>query len=78
MFNTVDIAVIGGGASGLLAAITAKRQDKTKKVCIFEGLDRVGKKLITTGNGRCNITNKEISLSRFTDTSSSCFFTTAI
>lgn len=65
MFNTVDIAVIGGGASGLLAAITAKRQDKTKKVCIFEGLDRVGKKLITTGNGRCNITNKEISLSRF-------------
>ncbi len=65
MFVTVDIAVIGGGASGLLAAITAKRQDKTKRVCIFEGLDRVGKKLITTGNGRCNITNKEISLSRF-------------
>jgi len=65
MFGTVDIAVIGGGASGLLAAITAKRQDKTKRVCIFEGLDRVGKKLITTGNGRCNITNKEISLARF-------------
>ncbi len=65
MFGTVDIAVIGGGASGLVAAITAKRQDKTKRVCIFEGLDRVGKKLITTGNGRCNITNKEISLARF-------------
>ncbi len=65
MFGTVDVAVIGGGASGLLAAITAKRQDKTKKVCVFESLDRVGKKLITTGNGRSNITNKEISLARF-------------
>ena len=61
----VDVAVIGGGASGLVAAICAKRNNPDLSVYIFEGLDRVGKKLITTGNGRCNITNKDIKLSRF-------------
>ena len=60
-----DIAVIGGGASGLAAAISAKRHNKDLKVCIVESLSRVGKKLITTGNGRCNITNKNISLDRY-------------
>ncbi len=65
MQYSVDIAVIGGGASGLLAAIAAKRKNKALRVAILESLDRVGKKLITTGNGRCNITNKEIDLSRF-------------
>ncbi len=65
MQYSVDIAVIGGGASGLLAAITAKRKNRALRVAILESLDRVGKKLITTGNGRCNITNKEIDLSRF-------------
>ena len=53
-----DIAIIGGGASGLAAAITAKRLSPSSRVIIFEALDRVGKKLITTGNGRCNITNR--------------------
>lgn len=61
-FST-DIAIIGGGASGLAAAITAKRISPSAEVCIFEALDRVGKKLITTGNGRCNITNR--TLNRF-------------
>ena len=60
-----DIAVIGGGASGLVAAISAKRKNSALRVTIFEGLDRVGKKLITTGNGRCNITNKNLDLSRY-------------
>lgn len=60
-----DIAIIGGGASGLTAAITAKRLSPSSKVYIFEALDRVGKKLITTGNGRCNITNKNLSSDRF-------------
>ena len=61
----VDVAVIGGGASGLVAAICTKRNNPDLSVYIFEGLDRVGKKLITTGNGRCNITNKDVNLSRF-------------
>ena len=65
MNYNVDIAVIGGGASGLVAAICAKRNNPDLSVYIFESLDRVGKKLITTGNGRCNITNKNINLNRF-------------
>lgn len=65
MNYTADIAVIGGGASGLVAAITAKRLNPNLSVYIFEALDRVGKKLITTGNGRCNITNLNLDLNRF-------------
>lgn len=65
MNYNADIAVLGGGASGLIAAITAKRLNPNLSVYIFEALDRVGKKLITTGNGRCNITNLNLDLSRF-------------
>lgn len=59
-----DIAVIGGGASGLVAAIAAAREaeklNKKLKICIFEGNSRVGKKILVTGNGRCNFTNESI------------------
>ncbi len=65
MNRKTDIAIIGGGAAGLIAAITAKRKAPNLSVTLIEGLDRVGKKLITTGNGRCNITNTHLSLSRF-------------
>lgn len=65
MNYTADITILGGGASGLVAAITAKRQNPNLSVYIIEALDRVGKKLITTGNGRCNITNLNLDLSRF-------------
>ncbi len=53
-----DIAVVGGGAAGLFAAIHAKKLDSSLNIVVFEALDRVGKKLITTGNGQCNITNQ--------------------
>ncbi len=62
---TYDIVVAGGGAAGLCAAICAKRKSKKCRVAVLEALDRVGKKLITTGNGRCNITNREPALSRY-------------
>ncbi|WP_010241059.1 NAD(P)/FAD-dependent oxidoreductase [Clostridium arbusti] len=58
-----DIIIVGGGASGVMAAITAK--DLGKDVAILEGNDRICKKLLTTGNGRCNITNKCIDYSRY-------------
>lgn len=51
----MDIAIIGGGASGLMAAIAAKNEENT--VTIFERTKRVGKKILATGNGRCNMTN---------------------
>ena len=54
-----DLIVVGGGASGLTAAIIAK--DFGIDVAIVEGTDRIGKKILTTGNGRCNISNNRIS-----------------
>ena len=53
-----DLIIIGGGASGLMAAIVAK--DFGIDVAIVEGNDRIGKKILVTGNGRCNITNNNI------------------
>lgn len=53
------VIVIGGGAAGLTAAIAAARQGA--KVIICEQQDRVGKKLLTTGNGRCNLSNLQVS-----------------
>lgn len=55
-----DILIIGGGASGLMTAIIAK--DLGKDVAIIESTSRVGNKILTTGNGRCNISNKNIAM----------------
>ncbi len=52
-----DVAVIGGGMSGLVAAIEVKRNYPGKSVVIFEQLEKVGKKILATGNGRCNLDN---------------------
>lgn len=49
------ITVIGGGASGLVAAVMAARGGA--EVTVLEHKDRVGKKILMTGNGRCNLTN---------------------
>lgn len=58
-----EVIVIGGGASGLVAAIVAARRGT--KVCIIERLSRVGKKILVTGNGRCNMTNTKITPQQF-------------
>lgn len=51
-----DVLIIGGGACGMMAALTAK--DAKAKVCILEKNSLLGKKLLATGNGRCNFTNE--------------------
>lgn len=51
-----DVIVIGGGASGMMAAITAARNGA--KVLIIDQNDRLGKKILSTGNGKCNYTNE--------------------
>lgn len=53
-----DLIVVGGGASGIMAAIIAK--DLGMDVAIVESTDRIAKKILATGNGRCNISNNTI------------------
>ena len=52
----MKVIVIGGGAAGMMAALTAARSGHT--VTLLEKQDRVGRKLMATGNGRCNLTNR--------------------
>ena len=59
------IAVIGGGASGLAAAIAAARSNPKVQITIYEQKDSVGKKILATGNGRCNLTNKDMKSSYY-------------
>ncbi|MFA6867230.1 MAG: aminoacetone oxidase family FAD-binding enzyme [Clostridia bacterium] len=53
-----DLIVIGGGASGLTLGIIAK--NRGKKVLVLEANERVGKKILATGNGKCNLSNAHI------------------
>ncbi len=52
-----DLCIAGGCASGLAAAINAARMHPGIKTAVLEKLPRVGKKILVTGNGRCNLTN---------------------
>ncbi len=58
-----DVVVIGGGASGMMSAVTAS--ELGKKVLLIEKNDTLGKKLLITGGGRCNITNSEPNVRKF-------------
>lgn len=61
-----DLIVIGSGAAGMMAAITAARRGKS--ILLLEKLSKIGAKLKATGGGRCNLTNtldKETFMSRF-------------
>lgn len=50
-------AIIGGGAAGLACAVELAERDRRAEITVFEHNDRVGKKILATGNGRCNLTN---------------------
>lgn len=53
-----SIYVVGGGASGMMAAISAARSSQNHyKVILLEKNEKLGKKLFITGKGRCNLTN---------------------
>ncbi len=56
-----DVAVLGGGMSGLVSAIEVKRNYPEKEVAVFEKLEKIGKKILATGNGRCNLDNLTVS-----------------
>ena len=57
------IGIIGGGASGIVAAIAAARSDGDAQVFILEQKENIGKKILATGNGRCNLTNEAMDAS---------------
>ncbi len=61
--NIYDVIVIGGGASGMMAAGQATQRGK--KVLLLEKNKRLGEKLRITGGGRCNITNEEYDIRAF-------------
>ncbi|HSN58128.1 MAG TPA: aminoacetone oxidase family FAD-binding enzyme, partial [Clostridiaceae bacterium] len=58
-----DILIVGGGAAGIAAAIASR--DMGMDAAIIEGSDRIGKKLLSTGNGRCNISNTDLNPSKY-------------
>ncbi|MBL4730887.1 MAG: NAD(P)/FAD-dependent oxidoreductase, partial [Sulfurimonas sp.] len=53
------VAIVGAGASGLLCAILCSK--KNLEVSVFEQNSKLGKKILVSGNGRCNITNTKLS-----------------
>ena len=59
-----DLLILGGGASGLAAAVTAKSLG-IEKIAVIERLPRVGKKILATGNGRCNLSHAGITAKDF-------------
>lgn len=57
----INAGIIGAGFSGLVAAISLARLCPSSRIVIFEGKSQAGKKILVTGNGRCNLTNETVS-----------------
>lgn len=60
----MKVIVLGGGASGMMAALTAA-EDPSNQVTLLERQSRLGRKLLATGNGRCNLSNLNTSVSHY-------------
>ena len=64
-FFTMKILIVGAGASGIVAAINYKRNHKSDDVLVIERLDSSLKKLLASGNGKCNLGNSNIDFSLY-------------
>src|SRR5246127_1336122 len=61
--ETCDVLVLGAGAAGLMAAITAGQRGR--RVLVLDHADRIGKKILISGGGRCNFTNLNCTADHF-------------
>jgi len=61
--NKVDVVIVGGGAAGLMCAISAGQRGRN--VVVLEGSNKIGKKILMSGGGRCNFTNLGSDPSKF-------------
>jgi predicted Rossmann fold flavoprotein len=60
-----DIAIVGGGAAGLMAAIFAARNAPNKRVMVIDGAPKLGAKILIAGGGRCNVTHDVVEAADF-------------
>lgn len=65
MNNKKRVAIIGGGASGIFCSIILKENLPNIDVTIYEGQNKIGKKILQTGNGKCNLSNINIDTSKY-------------
>ncbi|NOX60031.1 MAG: NAD(P)/FAD-dependent oxidoreductase [Planctomycetes bacterium] len=63
--NSVDVLIIGGGAAGLVTAIFCARENPRVDIAIFDGAKKLGAKILVSGGGRCNITNRVVTAADF-------------
>ncbi len=69
VINLKKIVIIGGGTSGLFSGIYIKKFCPDCEVTIVERLERIGKKILATGNGRCNFSNIHVNNKKYNNTS---------
>ncbi|MEO8277628.1 MAG: aminoacetone oxidase family FAD-binding enzyme [Thermoanaerobaculia bacterium] len=63
--DSVDIAIVGAGAAGLMAAIQAGRRNPEKRIVALDGARTLGAKILVAGGGRCNVTHFEVTAEDF-------------
>ena len=56
--DTADVVVVGGGAAGLAAAVFCARASRGTRVVCADGAKAIGAKILVSGGGRCNVTNR--------------------
>ena len=65
MSHSLDVAIVGGGAAGLAAGIFAARRLPGRRIAVLDGARRIGAKILVSGGGRCNVTNRDVRASDY-------------
>ncbi len=77
-FNVYKALIVGAGMSGLTASIVLSKRFSGENIALVERFDRVGKKILSTGNGQCNLTNVDCDKSHYHSNTDNGFFTSAL